>query len=140
MTPFEVAERYIQLRRKFKTDTWIETITHMNDLVVSPFISVFLMLTGRASLIFVLTTILEMYKLFKEYYEYSVLRYKVQWMYIMTMGYGGPQITTNDSEYLPYVFADKMVRLGLHHQVPAEHHPPLRHMGYSQPTHENHSR
>lgn len=122
MTPFEIAERYIQLRRKFKTDSWVETITHMNDLVLSPFISVFLILTGRASLLFILTTLLETYKLFREYYEYSVLRYRVQWMYIMTMAHGGPHITTNDSEYLPYVFADKVVRLGLHHRDLEAHH------------------
>jgi hypothetical protein len=26
--------------------------------------------------------------------------------------HGGPQITTNDLDYLPYVFADAVVRLG----------------------------
>lgn len=137
MTPFEIAERYIQLRKQFKSESWVEFMTHMNELVLTPFIFLFMLMTGRASPLFILTTSLELFKLFREYYEYSNLRYKIQHMYIMTMFTGGPRISTNNSDYMPYVFADAVVRLCEPHPGPGQDHLPWMHKECNRLTHEN---
>lgn len=138
MTPFELAEQYIQLRTKFKTESWVEFATHVNDLVLTPLIFIFMLLTQRATPLFILTTCLELFKLFREYYRYSVLRYKIQQMYILTMASGGPHITTNNMDYMPYVFADAVVRLCGHHPHPEEDHQPWMRKECNRLIHENH--
>lgn len=52
--------------------------------------------------------------------EFSELRYWLQLTYLKTMLLGGPFITTNDPEYLPYVYADAVTRLEMHRQRSAQ--------------------
>ena len=56
------------------------------------------------------TTALNTYRAWKDWTEYWTLRLQMQRMYLITMKTGGPHIVTNDSEYLPYVYADAVVR------------------------------
>lgn len=139
MTPFEIAEHYLQLRKKFKSESWVDFMTHMNDLVLTPFIFIFMLLTGRATPFFILTTLLELFKLFREYYSYSTLRYKLQHMFILTMLTGGPHISTNNPDYMPYVFADAVVRLCGRHPDPEPDHHSWTHRECNRLIHENHS-
>jgi hypothetical protein len=89
--PFVDAERYIQLRKHFSPRSWGDTMVVINELLVSPFITLFLAL------------------------EYNELKYAIQRMFLITMANGGPFIVTNDSDYMPYVWADGFMRVSQRH-------------------------
>lgn len=109
--PFDTAERYIQLRKKIHSPSWAETLTRMSDMIIMPFITVFLCLfRKKADVMMIASTSVKAYGVWKEWIEYHDLRFQVQSMFLHTFATGGPQIRTNDVTYLPYVFADAVVR------------------------------
>ena len=110
MSPFEVAERYIQLKKVCDTRSWFDTIQRMNDMIIMPFIVVFLFILRKADVFLIASTIGRTYQVWSDFIEYTHLRYEVQLMFLQTKLIGGPFITTNDPTYLPYVFADAVVR------------------------------
>ncbi len=87
-----------------------DTMMRMNDLILTPFIAIFLFFLDRADLISMLSTAFATWKAWSEWFKFSTLRFEVQRMYLETMAHGGPYITTNDPDYLPYVYADAVVR------------------------------
>ena len=109
--PFHVAERYIQLRERCVPSSWLDTILLFNEMVLGPIITLFLLGLGSRDLLMVFSAITRAYSAWSEWEEYHALRSEVQTMFLTMMLHGGPQITTNDSKYLPYVFADAVVRL-----------------------------
>jgi hypothetical protein len=109
--PFVVAERYIQLRKIIHSPSWAETLTRMSDMILMPFITVFLCLfRWKAEVVMIATTTTKAYSAWKDWIEYHHLRFEVQKMFLHTFATGGPRIRTNDVVYLPYVFADAVVR------------------------------
>lgn len=108
--PFEVAERYIQLKKVCDTRSWFDTIQRINDMIIMPFIVVFLFILRKADVFLIASTIGRTYQVWADFIEYTHLRYEVQLMFLQTKLIGGPFITTNDPTYLPYVFADAVVR------------------------------
>ena len=109
--PFEIAERYINLRKRCAPPSWGDTILLFNEMVAGPIITLFLLFMGNRDLLMVISAVTRAYSAWSEWEEYHVLRSKVHEMFLITMKNGGPKITTNDMTYLPYVFADAMVRL-----------------------------
>lgn len=108
--PFQVAERYIQLRKRHVPKLWAETMSLLSDMILMPIIILFLFLLGKADTITVLSTGFKTYSVWKEHLEYTELRYAVQRMFVYMKSVGGPFIVTNDETYMPYVFADAVQR------------------------------
>lgn len=117
--PFRVAERFIQLRKKWDTDSWMTTIMRFNEVVLTPLISLFLFLIKKSDIFGLISSITMTYKAWSEWIEYCDLKFKVQSMFLHTIVNGGPFIVTNDREYMPYVWADGVMRTSpdwKHHQ------------------------
>lgn len=109
--PFQTAERYIQLRTKCAPDTWSETIQLMSDMILMPIITLFLLFLQVADPMTVAMNGLRIYQVWKDYIEYTQLRFEVQRMMFYCQAIGGPFIVTNDPKYMPYVFADAAYRV-----------------------------
>ena len=114
-SPFQVAERYIQIRKKFTPETWGDTILLINDLILNPLITIFFLLTKKSTILTIVPTVISTIKLWRSWFEYVDLRATVQRMFLITMASGGPFIVTNDTTYMPYVWADGVMREGQHH-------------------------
>jgi hypothetical protein len=108
--PFKTAEAYIQIRKKCQTDTWEATIKRINDMILMPLIILCLLLLGKVEWISGISTFFRAFQSWKEWKEFIDLRFQVQEMFLITMKSGGPVITTNNSDYMPYVFADATYR------------------------------
>jgi hypothetical protein len=111
MKAFEVAERYIQLRRKWAPKSRADVMQRINDLILSPLITIFLLLSRQGDLWMAISGIVSVFFAWKEWLEYQSLRFQVQHMFLHTAAVGGPFIRTNDPEYMPYVFADAVYRV-----------------------------
>jgi hypothetical protein len=110
-SPFEVAERYIQLRSKYVPQTWGDTVLRVQDMILAPCIVIVLTVLGQGDITMLLSTLYRTYQSWAEWFELTTLRFEVQSMYLTAMKTGGPFITTNDPFYMPYVWADAEVRL-----------------------------
>ena len=119
-SPFQIAERYIQIRKKFTPETWGDTILLINDLILNPLITIFFLLIKKSTLFTVIPSIVSTVKLWRDWFEYSELKMIVQKMYLITMASGGPFIVTNDTTYMPYVWADGVMRVAPHHWKKAD--------------------
>ena len=78
---------------------------------MGPIVTLFLLFMGSRDIFMVFSAITRAYSAWSDWEEYHALRSVVQEMFLKTMLHGGPKITTNDMKYLPYVFADAVVRL-----------------------------
>lgn len=112
-SPFALAERYIQLRRRWMS--WLDILTHFNEMILTPLICCFFFLLGDADPFMIASTLFSTYSAWKDWFEYQDLKLMVQRMFLICMYSGGPFIRTNDDEYLPYVFADAVVRHDMRH-------------------------
>jgi hypothetical protein len=108
--PFVSAERYIQLRKVCAPDSWADTVTLFNDMILMPLITLFLLFIGLGDPIVLFTTAVKTYQVWRDFCEYTDLRFQVQRMFFVCQAVGGPFIVTNDQTYMPYVFADAVVR------------------------------
>ena len=109
--PFKTAERYIQLRKICDPISWADSITRMNDMILMPIISFFLLFIHAEDLITAAFTMIKTYQVWAEFTEYTQLRFEVQRMFLYSQSVGGPFIVTNDPIYMPYVFADAVYRV-----------------------------
>jgi hypothetical protein len=116
MDPFKIADRYIQLHRTYTPRTRGESLSRINELILTPLITITCLLLKSVDMITVVTTVLSTYRAWSGWLEYMNHRFLVQRMYLEMMATGGPQIVTNDPEYLPYVFADAVVRANMRRQ------------------------
>lgn len=82
----------------------------MNELVITPIILICMMLLETMDFLSVVSSCLGTYRAWSEWIEFCDLRFQMQQMYLRTMETGGPQIVTNNPLYLPYVYADAVVR------------------------------
>lgn len=110
-TPFTLAEDYIQLRRKCVPASWMDTAMQCNELLLAPVVLLFLFFTGSLDVIMALSSLSKLYESWSEWCRFEHLRFVVQDMFLTTMSAGGPFIRTNDPEYMPYVFADAVMRV-----------------------------
>jgi len=108
--PFVVADRYITLHKIYSPKSWSELLNLFIDMIVMPIITIFLFTIGSADPLMVVSTAMKAYQSWRDYTEYIDLRYQVQLMFLYCQTVGGPFITTNDSLYMPYVFADAVQR------------------------------
>lgn len=109
-TPFEVAESYLQLRTKCVPTTWADTVLRINELLIAPLVMLFLLFTGNLDIFMAFSSLSKLYEAWTDWIAYHNLRFAVQTMFLTTMAAGGPFIRTNDPTYMPYVFADAVMR------------------------------
>ena len=88
----------------------------MNDMIITPLVTLFLFFIKKSDVMVLLTTSMQVYRAWKEWIEYTALRFEVQRMFLRTMEVGGPFIVTNNPTYMPYVFADAVVRTDGQHR------------------------
>lgn len=108
--PFRIAERFIELRKKWGGRSWSESLLRVNEILVTPLLTLFLLFLRKSDLFGFLSAASMVVKGWMEWIEYCDLRFKVYDMFFRTMVAGGPFIVTNDAEYMPYVWADGIMR------------------------------
>jgi hypothetical protein len=109
--PFETAERYIQLKKKYAPTSWYATMSLISDMILMPIITIFFIFLYQADPMTVGMTVLKSYQVWKEYTEFVSLKFEVQNMFLYCQAVGGPFIVTNNPTYMPYVFADATYRV-----------------------------
>ena len=87
----------------------------VNELLLTPLITLCLLLMDKLNFLSLVSSVLNVWRSWSEWIEFTDLRFKVQEMYLLTMRTGGPHIVTNDPTYLPYVYADAVVRHASRH-------------------------
>ncbi len=122
-SPFAIAERYIELRRICAPRSWGDLMIRINEMILTPLITIFFVLVDKFDLFSVLPAAISTYRVWSEWIEFSTLRFQMQQMYLTTMKTGGPFIVTNDPDYLPYVYADAVVRHDMRRQGSATDRP-----------------
>lgn len=137
--PFQTAEHYIQLRKKCLPKNWVDTIMRINEMILTPLITIFLFAVGSTDLLSLIPTLFSTFRVWKDWIAFTHLRFEMQGMFLETMRYGGPHIVTNDPEYLPYVYADAAVRACTRRQgpEPVRRKEPLMHIQCNLPNHES---
>ena len=98
------------LRKKWGAQSWAETLLRVNEILVTPIITLFMVFIRKSDLFAFISAASMAAKAWIEWIEYCDLRFKVQDMFFHTMVAGGPFIVTNDPEYMPYVWADGVIR------------------------------
>jgi hypothetical protein len=111
MNAFQIAERFIQLRKVCSPDSWPDRITLITEMIVMPVIALFLVILKKHDIFMIVSTMSKAFSAWREWIEYNNLRLLVQQMYLHTAIVGGPFIVTNDPSYMPYVFADAVYRV-----------------------------
>lgn len=108
--PFKAAERFIQIRDKCLPPTWTAQMQRLSDMIFMPLITLFLFFNGGGDMFMSLSTAATAYRVWMEWVEYTELRYVMQRMRMRMAQVGGPFIVTNNPKYMPYVWADAVVR------------------------------
>jgi hypothetical protein len=104
----------------------------INEMILTPLICIFFVILRQADIMLIISSCIATFRSWSEWIEYQELRILMQRMYLVCMATGGPFIRTNDNEYLPYVFADAVVRRGIHRQGSETDHPQEEHGTHSQ--------
>jgi hypothetical protein len=86
----------------------------VNELVVTPFVTLTLLFLNTLDVASLLSATISVYRSWSEWISFLDLRFHMQHMYLTTMSTGGPHIVTNDPDYMPYVYADAVVRASMH--------------------------
>lgn len=108
--PFKTAEDYIQLRKVCAPLTMEATMRRIVDMIVVPTITLFTVFLGEIDWLAILSSAFSVYRAWDEWVRYNELRLEMQNMYLHAMKVGGPFIVTNNTDYMPYVWADAAVR------------------------------
>jgi hypothetical protein len=119
-SPFAIAERYIQLRSIYAPESWGDVMMRINELILTPLITIFFIFLDGSDFMTVLPAFANTVRNWISFLDYQRLRFVMQRMYLQTMVMGGPFIVTNDPKYLPYVYADAVVRRDMRHQHSAK--------------------
>lgn len=109
--PFKDAERFLQLKKICAPMTWGANIGRINEMILTPLITLFFVFLGDSSIWSVVPAAFSTFRAWRDWIEYQDLRFVIQRMFLHTMRVGGPFIVTNDPTYMPYVFADAVYRV-----------------------------
>ena len=108
--PFKTAEDYIQARDVCDIGTMEKLTRRIVDMILVPMISLFTIFLGEIDWIAILSSGMTVFKSWSEWIRYHELRMEMQNMYLHALLAGGPFISTNNTKYMPYVWADAVVR------------------------------
>ncbi len=108
--PFKTAEDYIQLRKVCEPSGMEGQVRRITDMIVIPVITLLTVFLGEVDWLAIFSSCMTIYKAWDEWVHYNELRIAMQNIYLRAMEAGGPFIVTNDTTYMPYVWADAVVR------------------------------
>ena len=111
MNAFQIAERFIQLRKICSPDSWADWVTLITEMIIMPAITLYFVFLHEYDIVSLVSTASKTYSVWRNWTEYTNLKFQVQQFYLHTMRVGGPFIVTNDPIYMPYVFADAVYRV-----------------------------
>jgi hypothetical protein len=109
MNPFKAADRFIVLRDICTPQTMIARFQRINEMIIMPLIALFMFFNSFDIFTFASTGV-SAYRAWMEWIEFTDLSFRMQTMRLRMAQVGGPFITTNDPKYMPYVWADAVVR------------------------------
>jgi hypothetical protein len=89
--------------------TMIARFQRINEMIIMPLIALF-MFFNSFDLFTIASTGVSAYRTWMEWIEFTDLSFAMQRMRLRMAQVGGPFITTNDAKYMPYVWADAVVR------------------------------
>jgi hypothetical protein len=89
--------------------TMIARFQRINEMIIMPLIALF-MFFNSFDLFTIASSGVSAYRTWMEWIEFTDLSYTMQRMRLRMAQLGGPFITTNDAKYMPYVWADAVVR------------------------------
>jgi hypothetical protein len=106
---FSLVQEYIELEKKFLRP-WLELFPLCVEMILYPLYILYLFIQGDFSPLSMLSLI-KTYETWMEYFEYRRLKVELHSYITIVKKVGGPWISTNDSTYHWYVYADAMERL-----------------------------
>ena len=109
---FEVAEEFVELQKKFVKDTLYERVFLWIEMLVSPVSAIAMCFwNNEAPSVFTSISFYKCIMLWFDWIKFTILTHEIRdWTRIVRAA-GGPFISTNDSDYHVYVYADAMERL-----------------------------
>ena len=110
MNPFKAADRFIVLRDICIPKTFTAQFQRINDMIVMPLVTLCLFFIGSGDLFMLISTAMTAHRVWTEWVEYTELQFVMQRMRLRSAQAGGPFIVTNNTKYMPYVWADAVVR------------------------------
>lgn len=105
--PFRIAEQLIHSQRD---TSWVRTLEHIKDMILMPMMVLYFLFRGTPSLIMTVSTFFRAYQSWRSFLSLQEARFAYQRMKMASIVGGGPFITTNDPLYMPYVYADAVMR------------------------------
>ena len=107
---FEEANEFVELGRKFNSESTLQTVTLWIDMILYPIFIFYRACMLQFSPMFVMS-LMKSYQLWVSWFRYQVLIQNAR-MWTQTVRLmGGPWISSNDPEYHIFVYADGMQRL-----------------------------
>jgi hypothetical protein len=109
---FEVAEEFAELQKKFVKETLRERIFLWFEMLVSPIMAVVMCyLNNEPPSIFTSMSFYKCIMMWFDWLKFTILTHEIRDWIRIVRSVGGPFISTNDSDYHVFVYADGMERL-----------------------------
>jgi hypothetical protein len=111
---FKKAEDYSSLNKIFNPEDFISRIMLWVDMIVSPLLTIVTSIWNKElPSVFSFYSFYKTFTIWAEWFEYTVLQTEIHEWKRVVKSIGGPFISTNDTTYHSYVYADAMERLRL---------------------------
>lgn len=111
MNAFQAADTYISLKRRMFPPGISGWIVLFNELLLLPMIAlIFFLCDPTQTVLSLLAPCMSASNAWRDWEQFHALEDRMIRMFVYMMATGGPQITTNDPTYIPYVFAYAVTR------------------------------
>jgi len=109
---FEKADDYSRLNKIFNPEGWLEKVTLLADMIISPLVTLITSLWyGELPSIFSMISLYKTISLWSDYIYFKMLIAELHEWTRVVKSIGGPFVSTNDADYHAYVYADAMERI-----------------------------
>ena len=106
---FSLVREYLELEKKFSR-SWIDLIPLIIEMILYPLYILYQLFQGEFSP-FSMLSLAKMYESWIDYFRFCELDEEINSWKSIVKKLDGPWISTNDSQYHLYVYADAMQRL-----------------------------
>jgi hypothetical protein len=107
---FELAEEHVELTAKFQTETILDTLSLLMDMILYPLYILYQVCMMDFSPMYVMALV-KTYQLWVDWLRLRVLQEKVDNWTGIVRSIGGPWISVNNPDYHVFVYADGMERI-----------------------------
>jgi len=109
---FKLAEEYVELSSRFYCESFLELVYLWLDMVFYPLYLLFQIYMQEFSVMSVMSVV-KTYQLWFDWFRLQELIQKIDHWKLVVRSFGGPWITSNDSTFHVFVYADGMQRIKL---------------------------